>query len=300
MKNFKQKTAVITGAASGFGLCFAREAVKRGMNVALLDVEEKALQNVAAELCDSGVKIYAKVLSVADAKAYATAVDEIYAMFGSVNLVFNNAGVGTGGLIWENSLTDWDWVMGVNVNGVIYGMHYFIPRMLADAKKDATFEGHIVNTASMAGLLTAPNMGVYNASKHAVVAMTETLYQDLSLVTEQINCSVLCPYFVPTGISKSDRNLPQGVVQNETASKKIAQAMSEKAVSSGNVSAEQVSDKVFAAIEAKQFYIYSHPQALGNVQARMESIVMGTNPADPFQARPDIGEKLRAQLRSAS
>jgi short-subunit dehydrogenase len=171
--------------------------------------------------------------------------------------------------------------------------------MLEAAKQDASYRGHIVNTASMAGLLTPPNMGVYNVSKHAVVALSETLYQDLKLVSDQVSASVLCPYFVPTGISQSHRNRPQDLPSEKpTKSMLIGQAMSDKAVSSGKVTAAQVAQMVFDAVAQDQFYIYSHPQALGNVQERMNAIVAQRNPADPFAARPDIGVKLREQLRS--
>ena len=171
--------------------------------------------------------------------------------------------------------------------------------MLFRSSKDPHFQGHIVNTASMAGLLTPPNMGIYNVTKHAVVALTETLYQDLKLVTDQISASVLCPYFVPTGISQSHRNRPQQLKADKpTKSQLIGQAMSDKAVGSGKVSATDVAKMVFDAMAHDHFYIYSHPKALGNVQHRMEAIVQGHNPPDPFKERPDIGEKLKADLRN--
>jgi short-subunit dehydrogenase len=189
--------------------------------------------------------------------------------------------------------------MGVNLWGVIHGVRLFTPMMLAAAEKDPSFQGHIVNTASMAGLLTPPNMGIYNVTKHAVVSLTETLYQDLKLVTDQISASVLCPYFVPTGIHHSERNRPANLAADKpTKSQLIGQAMSEKAVSSGKVSAADVAQKVFDAITADQFYVYSHPRALGNVQRRTEAIVQGANPPDPFAERPEIGKELRAALRS--
>jgi short-subunit dehydrogenase len=150
----------------------------------------------------------------------------------------------------------------------------------------------------MAGLLTPPNMGIYNTSKHAVVSLTETLYQDLRLVSEQVSASVLCPYFVPTGISHSERNRPQGLpAAQATVSQQIGQAMSEKAVSSGKVSAADVAQKVFDAVAQDQFYVFSHPKALGNVQQRMEAILGISQPPDPFAARPDIGAELRQALR---
>ncbi len=129
--------------------------------------------------------------------------DATMARYGAVHLLFNNAGVGSGGLIWENSEADWEWVLGVNVWGVVHGVRIFTRLMLDCAARDPAFEGHIVNTASMAGLLNAPTMGVYNVSKHAVVSLSETLYHDLQLVDAPIGASVLCPYFVPTGISHS-------------------------------------------------------------------------------------------------
>jgi short-subunit dehydrogenase len=151
--------------------------------------------------------------------------------------------------------------------GVIHGVHLFTPMMLEAAKADPAYRGHIVNTASMAGLLTPPNMGVYNVTKHAVVSLTETLYQDLALVTDQISASVLCPYFVPTGINSSERNRPAHMADEKpTKSQLIGQAMTNKAVGSGKVSAADVAQKVFDAVQSGQFYIYSHPHALGNVQ----------------------------------
>jgi NAD(P)-dependent dehydrogenase (short-subunit alcohol dehydrogenase family) len=218
--------------------------------------------------------------------------------FGAPHVVFNNAGVAAGGLVWENSVKDWEWVLGVNLWGVIHGVRLFTPMMLEAARKDPAYQGHIVNTASMAGLLTPPNMGVYNVSKHAVVSLTETLYQDLKLVSNQISASVLCPYFVPTGISQSHRNRPADMAHEQpTPSQRIGQAMSDKAVSSGKVTAADVAQKVFDAMAADQFYIYSHPRALGNVQTRMECMVQQKNPVDPFAERPDIGQSLKAALR---
>ncbi len=173
--------------------------------------------------------------------------------------------------------------------------------MLDAARADPGFEGHIVNTASMAGLLNPPNMGIYNVTKHAVVALTETLYQDLHLVTDQMSASVLCPYFVPTGITQSHRNRPADMKDADsgpTRSQLIGQAMSEKAVGSGKVSAAMVAQFVFDALRDDRFYIYSHPRALGNVQTRLEDVVQARNPSDPFASRPEIGAELRAALRA--
>jgi len=301
IENFKGKTAVLTGAGSGFGLECARIGAKLGMNLVLVDVQQDALDKAEAEMTVQGAQVLARKVDVSNAQAMAQLAADVKARFGAPHFVFNNAGVGAGGLVWENSVADWEWVLGVNLWGVVHGVRLFTPMMLEAAKADPTYQGHIVNTASMAGLLTAPNMGIYNVSKHAVVALTETLYQDLHLVTDQISASVLCPYFVPTGISQSQRNRPSDLPpEKPTASQLIGQAQSDKAVSSGKVSATDVAQKVFDAVAADQFYIYSHPHALGNVQSRMEAIVQGNNPPDPFASKPEVGEGLRKALREAN
>jgi NAD(P)-dependent dehydrogenase (short-subunit alcohol dehydrogenase family) len=221
--------------------------------------------------------------------------------FGAPHFVFNNAGVGAGGLIWEHTLKDWEWVVGVNLMGVAHGVRVFTPLMLAAAAADPGYSGHIVNTASMAGLLNAPNMGVYNVTKHAVVAMSETLYQDLALVSTQVHAHVLCPFFVPTGIHQSERNRPAEMKQDAapTRSQLIAQAMSDQAVTKGKLTAAQVAQFVFDAMDENRFYIYSHPKSLASVQVRLEDIMTPRNPTDPFKDRPDIGAHLRAALREA-
>jgi NAD(P)-dependent dehydrogenase (short-subunit alcohol dehydrogenase family) len=299
MKNFKNKVAVITGGASGFGREFANIGANLGMKLVLADVQQDALDKTKAELEAQGAQVLAVRCDVRKAEQVQALADAAMDRFGAVHLVFNNAGVGSGGLIWENSVADWEWVLGVNLWGVIHGVRIFTPLMLECAKKDPGYEGHIINTASMAGLLNAPNMGVYNVSKHAVVSLSETLYQDLQLVKAPIGASVLCPYFVPTGISQSDRNRPDDV-KNEispTDSQLAAQAVSDKAVSSGKVTAAQVAERTFDAIKEGKFYIYSHPHALGNVQKRMEDIVLQRNPGDPYEAAPQVREMLQAKMK---
>jgi len=297
--NFAGKTAVLTGAGSGFGLECARIGMRLGMQLVLVDVQQDALDAVAAEARAAGCEVLAQRVDVADAQQMQQLADAVQQRFGAPHLVFNNAGVGSGGLVWENTVADWQWVLGVNLWGVIHGVRLFTPMMLAAAKADAGYRGHIVNTASMAGLLAPPNMGVYNVSKHAVVSLSETLYHDLALVTEQIGASVLCPYFVPTGITRSERNRPQGMDgERPSKSQLISQAMVGKAVASGKVSAAEVAQKVFDAAAANQFYIFSHPHALGNVQERMQGIVAMRNPPDPFLERPDVGAQLKAALRA--
>jgi NAD(P)-dependent dehydrogenase (short-subunit alcohol dehydrogenase family) len=299
ISSFKGKTAVLTGAGSGFGLECARIGARLGMNLVLVDVQQDALNKAQAEIEATGAAVLARrvdVSSAAEMQALAAAVQQ---RFGAPHLVFNNAGVGSGGLVWENSVQDWEWVMGVNLWGVVHGVRLFTPMMLEAARNDPAWQGHIVNTASMAGLLTPPNMGVYNVSKTAVISLSETLYHDLRLVTDQVGASVLCPYFVPTGISQSQRNKPSALADEKpTRSQLIGQAMTDKAVGSGKLTAADVAQMVFDAVAQDQFYIFSHPRALGNVQRRMEAIVSVRNPPDPFAERPEIGAALKAQLRA--
>ena len=300
IEHFQGKTAVLTGAGSGFGLECARIGAQRGMNLVLVDVQQNALDQAAAELQAAGAQVLARRVDVSKAGEMEQLAAAVQERFGAPHLVFNNAGVGSGGLVWENSVQDWEWVLGVNVMGVVHGVRLFTPMMLEAARSDPAWRGHIVNTASMAGLLAPPNMGIYNVSKHAVVSLSETLYQDLALVTGQIGASVLCPYFVPTGISRSERNRPAAQADEKpTQSQLIGQAMIGKAVSAGKVTAAEVAQKVFDAVAANQFYIYSHPQALGAVQTRLEDVVQGRNPTDPFADKPELGAQLRAKLRAA-
>jgi len=299
ISNFKGKVAVLTGAGSGFGLECAKIGAQLGMKLVLVDVQKDALDAAQAHMQTLGAEVTARLVDVSNEGQMQALANDVEQTFGAPNFVFNNAGVGAGGLVWENTVADWEWLLGVNLWGVVHGVRLFTPMMLEAASKDQNFQGHIVNTASMAGLLTPPNMGIYNVTKHAVVALTETLYQDLKLVSDQISASVLCPYFVPTGISQSHRNRPSQLKADKpTKSQLIGQAMSDKAVGSGKVSAADVAKMVFDAISNDHFYIYSHPKALGNVQHRMEAIVQGHNPPDPFKERPDIGDKLKADLRN--
>jgi NAD(P)-dependent dehydrogenase (short-subunit alcohol dehydrogenase family) len=294
-------TAVITGAGSGFGLELARLAARKGLNLVLTDVQQDALDAAVAELAATGVQVVGLQGDVSRGVDVQALADLCMERFGAPHIVINNAGVAFGGLIWEHTERDWEWVLGVNLFGVAHGVRVFTPLMLAAAKQDPAWRGHIVNVASMAGLLNSPNMGAYNVSKHAVVSLSETLYQDLALVTDQVHASVLCPYFVPTGIHLSHRNRPKALRSEgrPTASQMIAQAMSAKAVTSGKVTAADTAQLVFEAIEAGRFYVYTHPQALGMVQTRLEDVVQARNPTDPFAGKPEIGEQLKTALREA-
>lgn len=301
LQELQCKTAVLTGAGSGFGLECARIGARAGMHLVLVDVQADALERTAHEMLGLGAaSVMARRIDVSNGDAMAALAQEVLQQRGAPHMVFNNAGVGGGGLLWEQTEADWQWILGVNLWGVIHGVRHFTPMMLDAARQNPDWRGHIINTASMAGLLAPPNMGIYNVSKHAVVALTETLYQDLRLVTDQVHCSLLCPYFVPTGIAHSERNRPGGNgVASETVSQKAARSLMHKAVESGKVSAAAVAGKVFAAMADNQFYVFSHPHALGNVQVRMDDILNARNPTDAFASRPALGQQLQQALRDS-
>jgi NAD(P)-dependent dehydrogenase (short-subunit alcohol dehydrogenase family) len=286
MTRLEGGVAVITGAGSGFGREFARRAARERMKLVLADVQRDALDSTLAELHSGGTEVIGEVVDVADSAQVAALAERAFQAFGQVNLLMNNAGVGGGGYLWENTENDWDWVLGVNLMGVVHGVRHFVPRML-EANR-AGVPGHVVNTASMAGWLTAPLMGVYNVSKHAVVALSETLYHDLRLAQSTIGVTVLCPAFVPTGIADSQRSRPPTLANQAppTSSQQMAQAAIEKAVASGRLTAAQVAELTFSAVRENRFYVFTHPQILPSVRARFEAALRGDPPADPFAGKP--------------
>ena len=299
MDDLKGRVAVITGAGSGFGREFARRGAQLGMKLVLADIQQDALHEVAAELEAGGAQVLSRRVDVADGAQMDALAAATMETFGAVHLLFNNAGIGAAGLIWETSVQDWQWALGVNLWGVIHGVRAFTPLMLQAATADPAYRAHIVNTASMAGLLNQPNAGAYNVSKHAVVSLSETLFHDLSLVTEQVRCSVLCPYFVPTGIHLSHRNRPAELANEvePTRSQAIANEMMIKAVTSAKLTSAHIADLTFEAIANEQFYVLSHPHALEAVLQRAHDVMAQRNPMDPFIARPQLRAQLQAALR---
>ncbi|MBK9245797.1 MAG: SDR family NAD(P)-dependent oxidoreductase [Burkholderiales bacterium] len=287
MQQFAGKVAVITGAGSGFGAAFARQAQRLGMRLVLADVQADALDRQVSALGERGADVLGvrcDVSSDADVGRLARAA---YDRFGAVNLLVNNAGVaGTGGYLWENSEADWRWTLGVNLMGVANGIRHFVPRMIAAGLDQDS--GHIVNSASIAGWLCAPLLGVYNASKAAVVSASETLYHDLKLAGSRIGVSVLCPAFVPTAIFASDRNRPAELANASapTASQRLARAAGEKAVAGGRLGADEVAAQTFEAIGANRFFVFTHPQIMPMVRARCDAALAGEAPADPYAQRP--------------
>jgi NAD(P)-dependent dehydrogenase (short-subunit alcohol dehydrogenase family) len=291
MRDLAGKVAVITGAGSGFGREFARIGAHEKMKLVLADVQQAPLDEAVAEARASGAQaigVRADVSNPDDVQQLAARAKE---KFGAVHLLFNNAGVaGGGGYVWETSLKDWQWVLGVNVMGVVNGIRRFVPLMLAQ-----DCECHLVNTASAAGLVSAPLMSVYNVSKHAVVTLSETLFHDLRVANAKIGVSVLCPAFVPTNIRTSERNRPPELTDDAppTASQIAARERAEKAVSSGRMSAAEVAAMTFDAIRENRFYIVTHPKMLASVELRMQDIVAQRNPTDPYSLKPELAVKRR-------
>lgn len=285
MFEFNGRVAVITGAASGFGRAFADEGAALGMKLVLADVDAHALEQTVSTLRAAGADAIGVPTDVSDpAQVEALALAALDA-FGKVHLLFNNAGVGAGGFIWESSANDWAWVFNVNVMGVAHGVRVFTPIMLRQDEP-----AHIVNTASVAGLLSPPSMGVYNASKHAVVSLTETLYHDLRNVGGPVGCSLLCPAFVPTGIADAERVRPDALRNDiaPTRSQLTAGKQLQRAVRSGKLGAAEVAEMTFEAVRAGRFYIITHPAILETVRLRHEDIEQQRPPTDPLSLKPEV------------
>ncbi|OLL31375.1 hypothetical protein BTH42_12180 [Burkholderia sp. SRS-W-2-2016] len=288
---FAGKVAVITGAGSGFGRAFAHKGAALGMKLVLADVDAQELARTVDGLRAAGADAIGVPTDVSNAAQVEALAQAALDAFGKVHLLFNNAGVGTGGLLWESSANDWSWVFGVNVMGVAHGVRVFTPIMLAQNEP-----AHIVNTASVAGLLSPPAMGIYNASKHAVVSLTETLYQDLKLAQAQstdgaqVGCSLLCPAFVPTGIADAERARPDDLrnAGRPTRSQIAAGKQLQRAVQSGRLTADDVANLTFDAIAARRFYIITHPGIMATVKLRHDDIEQLREPSDPMSLKPEV------------
>lgn len=291
MFEFEGKVAVITGAASGFGRAFAEKGASLGMKLVLADVNPEALTQTVDALRAGGAEAIGVPTDVSDAAQVEALAQASLDAFGKVHLLFNNAGVGSGGFLWESSAKDWTWVFNVNVMGVAHGVRAFTPIMLRQNEA-----AHIVNTASVAGLLSPPAMGIYNASKHAVVSLTETLYHDLQLAQAgraeggAVGCSLLCPAFVPTGIADAERARPADLRNDSgpTRSQIAAGKQLQRAVQSGKLSAADVAEITFEAIAARRFYIVTHPGIMATVKLRHEDIEQLRNPTDPMSLKPEV------------
>jgi NAD(P)-dependent dehydrogenase (short-subunit alcohol dehydrogenase family) len=291
MKAFQGKVAVVTGAASGIGRALAERCAKARMKVVLADIEEPALMQTSRDLAAQGAQTLAVPTDVSQAGEVESLARKAFETYSAVHLLCNNAGVGGGKSAWESTLADWEWVLGVNLWGVIHGIHFFVPRMLEQHS-----EGHIVNTASMAGLTYGPGQSIYKVSKHGVVSLSETLYYELALRGASLKVSVLCPGFVNTNVLDSQRNRPARLQNTPDGEKPSPQAeamrqRAQQALREG-MPPQQVADMVFGAIREERFYILTHPTWKGTIQIRMEDILQERNPTLP--------ESLTQTMRSKS
>jgi NAD(P)-dependent dehydrogenase (short-subunit alcohol dehydrogenase family) len=283
MKEFENRVAVVTGGASGLGRAMALRFAREGMKLVLADIERDALLRTAAEFKALGYTVLGVPTDVSKETEVEALAQAALRAFGAVHVVCNNAGVAPGGLVWEHSSKDWQWAMGVNVWGVIHGVRIFTPILLEQA-----VPGHLVNTASVAGLLSLPGMGLYCVTKHAVVTLTECLHHDLVEHSDKVRCSLLCPAYVPTRISDSERNRPPSLRDDrgKTDEDLAREARMRHAVQSGRVSAEEVAEQVFSAVREERFYVLPHPRIKPAVETRMQDILLERTPTNTLPAPP--------------
>ena len=274
MREFDGRVAVVTGGASGIGFSLASAFAAEGMKIVLGDIEAPALDDAVGKLEASGAAVIGVVTDVSDGAQVQALADAAVARFGAIHIACNNAGVGTGGLSWEAPVSTWEWVLRVNLWGVIHGLRAFVPILMQQS------QGYVVNTASIAGLVAGPFMAPYNASKHAVVALSETLHHEMAMMAPHVKVSVLCPGWVRTRIADSERNRPAGVPE-DVAGESVLSGLLHTLIDKG-MSSDEVAAKVLAAIRAEQFWILPH-DAPGNywtdfVNERAQSLVDRTNP----------------------
>jgi len=275
MKTLAKRVAVVTGAASGIGLAIARALGKKHMKVVLADIEARPLADAAAGLARDGVEVLPVETDVTKAKDVQALAEKTLRAFGAVHVVCNNAGVFAGGPAWECSLEDYEWVLGVNMWGVVHGIRTFVPILLRQGD-----EGHVVNTASMAAVTTLPWGGAYHMSKHAVLALSEVLYHELRARNAKIGVSALCPEAVATRIGEGERNRPARLRAARPSSPEfgvVRDAML-SAIAQG-VSPDVIAGRVVRAIQEDRFYVFSDADPWRrSCESRLEDIRLGRNP----------------------
>ncbi|MEE2678482.1 MAG: SDR family NAD(P)-dependent oxidoreductase [Myxococcota bacterium] len=276
MNEFEGRVAVVTGAASGIGFALAERFAAAGMRVALADVEAPALEAAAKRLAERGADVLAVPTDVSQLDAVQALADRTREAFGAVHVVCNNAGVFTGGKLWEAPAEDFDWLMGVNVYGVIHGIRTFVPILLEQGEG-----GHVVNTASMAAVTSMPWTGIYFMTKHAVLSLSETLYHELTQLDAGVGVSVVCPELVSTGIDRSDRNRPDtlqlGAAQASDEIRKIVNESIAAGVQTG-IPPSRIADRTFDAIRENRFYVLAEDVWRRTCETRLEDIRLGRNP----------------------
>jgi NAD(P)-dependent dehydrogenase (short-subunit alcohol dehydrogenase family) len=275
MRDLAAKVAVVTGAASGIGLALSRRLGADGMRVMMADIEEPALAAAARSLQAEGIEAVTAMTDVSDPDSVDALARATLDRFGAVHVVCNNAGVAGGGPAWQIPLPTWNWIVGVNLFGIVHGMRSFVPHLIAQG------EGHVVNTASIAGLVAGPWLSAYNATKHAAVAVSESLYHELAALGSPVGVSVLCPGFVRTRIGAADRNWPASYgplppAQEPLGREDVRQAVS-AAIENG-LDPAVIADAVSAAIVDGRFWILTHPELNDAVLGRYSDAVQGRNP----------------------
>jgi len=281
MKQFRERVAVVTGGASGIGFATAERLAAEGMKLVLGDIEPGALDAAVKKLEAGGAQVLGVRTDVSLSADVERLAQRALERFGGVHVVFNNAGVAVTGEAWENSLADWEWVLGVNLWGVIHGIRTFVPILLRQNEP-----GHVVNTASMAGLTSNPGMAVYNVTKHAVVTLTETLHGDLALRGSPVKASVLCPGFINTRIMDSARNRQSDAAHDPPTPEASALGASiELALREGvkqGFAPSVVAQRVFEAIRDERFYIFAaQPEIFAAVEQRLDEVRAQKNPVTP-------------------
>jgi NAD(P)-dependent dehydrogenase (short-subunit alcohol dehydrogenase family) len=278
MKDFKGKTAVVTGAASGIGRAMAERFAAEGMNVVLADIEAGALAKAEAEMKASGATVLSVITDVSKAADVEALAKKTIDAFGAVHVLCNNAGVPpVVGASWELTEADWQWVLGVNLWSVLHGIRVFVPIML---KQDS--QCHVVNTASVAGLLSAPWASTYDVAKHGVVTLSESMHQELELAGAKVHVSVLCPAWVKTDLMGGDRNRPASLRNAAAPAAQPPQAAALeqgfRALVAGGTDPAGVAELVLDAIRHEKFYILPHPEWKEQVRARVDAIIAERNP----------------------
>lgn len=275
MDTFEGKVAVVTGAASGIGQAMAVAFAAEGMRLVLADIEAGPLEETAEQLRAGGTEVFAVTADVSVASDVDRIGNAAMDLFGGLHVACNNAGVSGGGLSWEIDLATWKWILDVDLWGVIHGVHTFTPLIIASGG------GHIVNTASMAGLTSNPGMGPYNVAKHGVVTLSETMSMELQMSHPEVGVSVLCPGWVRTRINESERNRPE--VESAGELQETHEGLLALKEMVGNWIAEglqpaHVASLVVDAIRNNRFYVLTHPEWQGMIRDRVDRMLSGENP----------------------
>ena len=295
LATFDGKTAVVTGAGSGLGLALARALCDEGARLVLADINTDDLARAEKILRDAGGTCTSCPTDVGWDGSVAALAAHAAAHYGPVHLLFNNAGVAIAGPVWESSAADWEWLVRVNLMGIVHAIRHFVPAMIAHGEP-----AHVVNTASVAGLITPPGFSAYTVTKHAAVALSEVLYHDLRAIDAAIGVSVLCPAYFPSGIADSARNRPASLRETtlaQTQQDSATEAQMRQAVERGKLSAEDIARITLDGVIDGAFYILPHPKIVPAIEARLQDIVAGRLPTNPMERRKETSSPAAADAQ---